>query len=125
MKSLLALKAEFKAVTGSDWQPTAATSVATAKPADQLNCKIAAQVDKVDKEVKELLRLKSEFKLLTGADWKPATTAPESKVVTSMKDNGNAADEKESLKIAQELESMVSGPKLLLFLFSFPSCVSR
>ncbi|XP_065562496.1 bifunctional glutamate/proline--tRNA ligase-like [Artemia franciscana] len=111
VKSLLALKAEFKAITGSDWQPTAALSVATAKPSDQLNYEIAAQVDKVDKEIRklinELLRLKSEFKLLTGNDWKPATAVPESKesmCLTSVKDN--STDEKELLKNPQEQKIM-------------------
>ena len=72
----MALKGGFKALTGSDWKPTTSPVVPAAKPADQLNYKIAALVDK---DKKEIIRLKSEFKLRTGADMKPATAGLESK----------------------------------------------
>jgi len=86
VKTLLALKAEFKAATGLDWKP--GVEVPGAAPAaasnDDIEGKIKAQGDKVrdlksskaeksavDEAVKVLLALKAEYKSATGKDWKP------------------------------------------------------
>jgi len=85
VKTLLALKAEFKAETGLDWKP--GVEVPGAAPAESNNDiegKIKAQGDKVrdlksskaekyavDEAVKVLLALKAEYKATTGKDWKP------------------------------------------------------
>merc|ERR1712106_911663 len=99
VKKLLALKAEYKAATGSDWKPGAsppAKPAAAAAPppaggsGDAINAAIAAQGDLVrklktemaakpdiDVAVKKLLALKAEYKSSTGSDWKPgAAPAP-------------------------------------------------
>ncbi|SPP82759.1 blast:Bifunctional glutamate/proline--tRNA ligase [Drosophila guanche] len=105
VKTLLALKADYKAATGTDWKPgtTAPVPSPTAvkvkqekspEPATQaavntLLTKIALQGDKirdlkaaksekslVDPEVKLLLALKTDYKSLTGQEWKPGTVAP-------------------------------------------------
>ncbi|KAH7960307.1 hypothetical protein HPB49_018598 [Dermacentor silvarum] len=93
---LLSLKAEFKKLSGKDWQPTSAAPAAkpgnphNAPPAQNstsvtdLDRSIQAQGDKVRKlkaekaskealepEIKELLRLKAEYKAATGNEWKP------------------------------------------------------
>jgi len=91
---LLALKANYKAATGSDWKPGAqpAKKAAEAQPvaaaagnADELNASVAAQGEKVrqlksakadkasvDAAVAQLLDLKAKYKAATGKDWKPA-----------------------------------------------------
>ena len=91
---LLALKAKYKAATGSDWKPGAqpAKKAADAQPvaaaagnADELNASVAAQGEKVrqlksakadkasvDAAVAQLLDLKAKYKVATGKDWKPA-----------------------------------------------------
>ncbi|KAJ8713866.1 hypothetical protein PYW08_007486 [Mythimna loreyi] len=101
VKSLLDLKAKYKAATGQDWKPGAAPSApATTKPApssapasdeaSSLNQQITAQGDlvrslksakaekaKIDEAVKSLLDLKAKYKAATGQDWKPgAAPAP-------------------------------------------------
>ena len=94
---LLALKAEFKTATGSDYSPQVAEKFLASKPeadkqsvsgemtdASELDQKIASQGDKIrilktnkaskeeiDVEVKSLLELKTEYKKVTGNDWKP------------------------------------------------------
>merc|ERR1719341_2256119 len=84
VKKLLALKADYKAATGSDWK--AGTAPAPAGGAgDALGAAVAAQGDLVrklkaekaaksdiDEAVKKLLALKGEYKAATGSDWKPA-----------------------------------------------------
>ena len=94
VKTLLALKADYKKVTGKDWAPGAHVAAPASQPAsggsaDDLGAKISAQGDKVrklksekaakdvvDAEVKVLLSLKADFKKATGKDWTPgATTA--------------------------------------------------
>ncbi|KAL3222901.1 hypothetical protein MRX96_028331 [Rhipicephalus microplus] len=95
---LLSLKAEFKKLSGKDWQPTSAPPVAKQSnphpPAQNsasvtdLDKSIQAQGDKVRKlkaekasketlepEIKELLRLKAEYKAATGNEWKPGNPA--------------------------------------------------
>jgi len=93
VKKLLALKADFKAATGTDWKPGAAAApVAAAPPASgsggDIGAAVAAQGDlvrklkgekaakpEIDEAVKKLLALKAEFKAATGSDWKPGATA--------------------------------------------------
>merc|ERR1712106_1184053 len=93
VKKLLALKAEYKAATGSDWKPGAAPTPAAAPVGgsnDALNAAVTAQGDlvrklktekaakpEIDAAVKKLLALKAEYKAATGSDWKPgAAPAP-------------------------------------------------
>jgi len=94
VKKLLALKAEYKTATGSDWKPGAAAHTATPAAAasgsgDALNAAITAQGDlvrklktekaakpEIDVAVKKLLTLKAEYKTATGSDWKPGAAAP-------------------------------------------------
>jgi len=102
VKTLLALKAEYKTATGSDWKPDAAPAAAptaekkkspppkeeapklTGKAAE-IDAKIKEAGDKVrelktakadkaaiDVAVKALLEQKAAFKAETGKDWKPA-----------------------------------------------------
>jgi len=86
VKSLIALKAEFKNTTGQEWKPAISPpSVNVNNVSPDLNDSIIAQGNKIrdlkaekagksviDEEVKTLLSLKSEFKNKTGQDWKPA-----------------------------------------------------
>ncbi|KAJ8925847.1 hypothetical protein NQ315_009699 [Exocentrus adspersus] len=92
VKVLLALKADYKTVTGKEWKPGSVAQQpavpVTSKQGDGdrngLLIKIKEQGDKVrrlktekaekfiiDAEVKQLLKLKTDFKTLTGTDWKP------------------------------------------------------
>ncbi|XP_068987174.1 bifunctional glutamate/proline--tRNA ligase [Bombus flavifrons] len=90
VKKLLALKSDYKSVTGQDWKPsTIPTTDVTNKDensADKISESIQKQGDKVrqlksskaeksviDEEVKKLLALKSDYKSVTGQDWKPST----------------------------------------------------
>ncbi|XP_077511678.1 glutamyl-prolyl-tRNA synthetase [Amblyomma americanum] len=97
---LLALKADFKKLSGKDWQPSTAAPAAKQAAAQNaipsqnpgsvsdLDRSIQAQGDKVrklkaekasketlDPEIKELLRLKAEYKTATGSEWKPGNPA--------------------------------------------------
>jgi len=104
VKKLLALKAEYKAATGSDWKPGAAAPAAPASPAasataqdSDIGAAVAAQGDfvrklkaekapkpDIDEAVKKLLALKADYKAATGSDWKPgAVPAPVKKEDTS------------------------------------------
>ncbi|KAK3924680.1 Bifunctional glutamate/proline--tRNA ligase [Frankliniella fusca] len=109
VKTLLALKSEFKSVTGEDWKPDLKPTASVSTPSApvnsntaELNASIVQQGDKVrqlkaekaskeviDAEVKVLLSLKSNFKNLTGSDWKPGvvTIAPPVTQPTAMADN--------------------------------------
>ncbi|CAB1431648.1 unnamed protein product [Pleuronectes platessa] len=94
VKQLLALKAEYKQLTGQDYKPGAApvqktpapvpSSPSPAPAATGIHEKIAEQgemvrklktekapKDQVDAAVKQLLALKAEYKQLTGQDYKP------------------------------------------------------
>ena len=106
VKTLLALKSEYKAATGKDWKPPSAPKAAPKKaaspssaatseltgPGAAVDAAIKAQgeavrqlkADKADKAaideaVKKLLALKGEFKAATGVDWKPADQKKDSK----------------------------------------------
>uniref|UniRef100_A0A8C3A579 Bifunctional glutamate/proline--tRNA ligase n=1 Tax=Cyclopterus lumpus TaxID=8103 RepID=A0A8C3A579_CYCLU len=85
VKQLLALKAEYKQVTGQDYKPGAApNSPSSAPAATGLYEKVSEQgevvrklkvekasKDQVDAAVKQLLALKAEYKQQTGQDYKP------------------------------------------------------
>ncbi|KAK9303850.1 hypothetical protein QLX08_004581 [Tetragonisca angustula] len=81
VKKLLALKSEYKSVTGQDWKPST-TPVSTVlsekiqKQGDKVRQLKETKADKsiIDQEVKKLLALKSEYKSVTGQDWKSSTT---------------------------------------------------
>jgi nondiscriminating aspartyl-tRNA synthetase len=123
VKTLLALKAEFKSATGKDWKPEAAPAAANAgKPAAksvspapvalsgkaaEVDAKIKAQGEKVrelkaakaakaevDSAVKSLLELKTAFKAETGADWKPAAAPAAPKKEKENKGKENKGPEK-------------------------------
>ncbi|XP_064621300.1 bifunctional glutamate/proline--tRNA ligase-like isoform X3 [Lineus longissimus] len=97
---LLALKKEYKALTGQDWKPVQAAAAPSNPPpaktpapssgnAEELNELIVDQGNKV-REVKGntkdkaaikavvdvLLSLKAQYKEVTGQDWKPGQAAP-------------------------------------------------
>ncbi|XP_048106277.1 bifunctional glutamate/proline--tRNA ligase [Alosa alosa] len=103
VKQLLALKAEFKQLTGQDYKPgmpapapasapAASPSPAPAAASDATSCpftRVAQQgelvrklktekapKDQVDAAVKELLARKAEFKQITGQDYKPGMAPP-------------------------------------------------
>nr|XP_022332735.1 bifunctional glutamate/proline--tRNA ligase-like [Crassostrea virginica] len=96
VKILLALKAEYKSGSGSDWKPDTKPvhPLSCAPPADvmnaqDLNDKITKQGNlvrdlkgkkapkgEIDEAVKVLLVLKAEYKNVTGSDWKPGVTPP-------------------------------------------------
>ncbi|XP_050494226.1 bifunctional glutamate/proline--tRNA ligase isoform X8 [Bombus huntii] len=89
VKKLLALKSDYKSVTGQDWKPfiipTTDVTNKDENSADKISESIQKQGDKVrqlksskaekgviDEEVKKLLSLKSDYKSVTGQDWKPS-----------------------------------------------------
>uniref|UniRef100_A0A9J8D290 Bifunctional glutamate/proline--tRNA ligase n=1 Tax=Cyprinus carpio carpio TaxID=630221 RepID=A0A9J8D290_CYPCA len=95
VKQLLALKAEFKQLTGQDYKPGMAPPTASppksapssdSSPAaiyghvsdqGELVRKLKAEKapkEQVDKAVKTLLELKGQYKALTGEEYKPVTT---------------------------------------------------
>uniref|UniRef100_A0A182NG17 Bifunctional glutamate/proline--tRNA ligase n=1 Tax=Anopheles dirus TaxID=7168 RepID=A0A182NG17_9DIPT len=96
VKVLLDLKAQYKALTGSDWKPgcvpvavvaSAAPSAGGSADAGSINAKIAEQGNlvrdlkakkaakpEIDAAVKTLLELKAQYKTATGSDWKPGVT---------------------------------------------------
>merc|ERR1740129_269507 len=113
VKKLLALKADFKAATGSDWKPGAAPAPAKAASpgaggggsAGDINTALVAQGDlvrkmkadkaakpEIDEAVKKLLALKADYKAATGQDWKPGTTPPATKASSPPASGGAAAD---------------------------------
>ncbi|XP_012254281.2 bifunctional glutamate/proline--tRNA ligase isoform X2 [Athalia rosae] len=95
VKTLLALKAEYKTKTGVDWQANALPNTSAKvenkdSGAEEISNQIAKQGEKVrelkaakadkksiDEEVKILLNLKAQYKAASGQDWKPSnSTAP-------------------------------------------------
>ncbi|XP_023953456.1 bifunctional glutamate/proline--tRNA ligase isoform X2 [Bicyclus anynana] len=108
VKTLLDLKTKYKAATGQDWKPGAASaqvsSPASGNDAATLNTDITKQGDlvrtlkaakadkaKVDEAVKTLLDLKTKYKAATGQDWKPAAT--EAPVASSKSDEPKMLDQ--------------------------------
>ena len=107
---LLALKSEFKSVTGEEWQlglqPTTVDTTSGEISGDQLSSKIIEQGNVVrklksekaakeiiDAEVKTLLALKGEYKTVTGAEWKPVQD--NQKPVIAMTDQDGSTQDNE------------------------------
>ncbi|XP_008296039.1 bifunctional glutamate/proline--tRNA ligase isoform X2 [Stegastes partitus] len=128
VKQLLALKAEYKQVTGQEYKPGAApaqkapapvqNSPSPAPAATGLYEKVAEQgevvrklktekapKDQVDAAVKQLLALKAEYKQQTGQDYKPGLQAPASPAQTQA---STASAKSSSLPQAQNLFSQVA-----------------
>ncbi|GFO21484.1 bifunctional glutamate/proline--tRNA ligase [Plakobranchus ocellatus] len=114
VKTLLALKAEFKAATGADWKPGAAatapapqkkekgsTPEAVSERLEEAEKKLAQlRADKADKskinsEEKNLNKLKKEYKQATGKDW--VASAPESNKMSAKADSPEALALKEKI----------------------------
>ncbi|XP_054001719.1 bifunctional glutamate/proline--tRNA ligase [Hylaeus anthracinus] len=101
VKKLLALKSDYKSMTGQDWNPSSATMLTTCDKVTALTTNITsidgeqiskeiekqgdkvrqlkaskAQKDIIDQEVKLLLKLKADYKAATGEAWKPCATPP-------------------------------------------------
>lgn len=110
VKVLLALKSEFKSVTGEEWQlglqPTTVDTTSGEISGDQLSSKIIEQGNVVrklksekaakeiiDAEVKTLLALKGEYKTVTGAEWKPVQD--NQKPVIAMTDQDGSTQDNE------------------------------
>jgi bifunctional glutamyl/prolyl-tRNA synthetase len=120
VKVLLALKSEFKSVTGEEWQPGLQSAISIAQkelPGEQLSSKIIEQGDIVrklksekatkeiiDAEVKILLALKAQYKSVTGIEWKPLSNKPEP--AAAMADQDGKSEESEvdvlTLKITEQ-----------------------
>ncbi|CAD1476646.1 unnamed protein product, partial [Heterotrigona itama] len=88
VKRLLALKSEYKSVTGHDWKPSSANPASTVPPEkiqkqeDEARQLKEAKADKdIDEEAKKHLALKSEYESVTGQDWKPSSANPASTVL--------------------------------------------
>lgn len=110
VKTLLALKTEFKAQTGKDWKPTAAAAapINQAAVTDDLGERIAkqgnivrdlktqkAEKSKIVAEVNTLLALKVEYKNKHGKEWTPdavvsAAVAPTATVAQPDASSGSA-----------------------------------
>lgn len=89
VKTLLSLKAEFKAATGKDWTVGVAPILQSTPVDADLNEKITKQGNlvrdlktkkagkaQIDEAVKSLLALKNVFKAATGKDWAPNIAIP-------------------------------------------------
>uniref|UniRef100_A0A4W6G2L8 Bifunctional glutamate/proline--tRNA ligase n=1 Tax=Lates calcarifer TaxID=8187 RepID=A0A4W6G2L8_LATCA len=130
VKQLLALKAEYKQVTGQEYKPGAAPVQKTPAPAPAQNStspapaatglyeKVAEQgevvrklkaakapKDQVDAAVKQLLALKAEYKQQTGQEYKPGLQAPASPASTK---SISSSTQSSSSPQAQELFSQVA-----------------
>ncbi|XP_072237126.1 bifunctional glutamate/proline--tRNA ligase isoform X2 [Leuresthes tenuis] len=128
VKQLLALKAEYKQVTGQEYKPGAApaqkapapvqNSPRPASSATGLYDRVAEQgevvrklksekapKDQVDAAVKQLLALKAEYKQQTGQDYKPGSQAPASPAQTQAT---SASTQSNSSPQTQELFSQVA-----------------
>ncbi|XP_023285491.1 bifunctional glutamate/proline--tRNA ligase isoform X1 [Seriola lalandi dorsalis] len=128
VKQLLALKTEYKQITGQEYKPGAAPAQKTPAPAPVQNSstpataatglyeKVAEQgevvrklkvakapKDQVDAAVKQLLALKAEYKQKTGQDYKPGVQAPAAPAPAA-----SAQTQSNSSPQAQELFSQVA-----------------
>ncbi|XP_053667644.1 bifunctional glutamate/proline--tRNA ligase [Anopheles marshallii] len=106
VKTLLELKSQYKAATGSEWKPGAVAAgpstvapqqqTSTSGGADEINAKIVEQGNlvrdlkakkatkpEIDAAVKSLLELKAQYKTVTGSDWKPGVVPPAAAPVQS------------------------------------------
>ncbi|XP_022913832.2 bifunctional glutamate/proline--tRNA ligase [Onthophagus taurus] len=120
---LLALKADFKLLTGRDWKPEdcsesivpISTPSSSSVTESSLFIKIKDQGDKVrdlkskkaskteiDTEVKTLLHLKSEYKALTGNDWKPENNPKISNLPLATPSNASLEEDKLLVKIKDQ-----------------------
>jgi len=111
VKTLLDLKAKYKAATGSDWKPGAhkpASPAASAggSSADDLDKQVTEQgnkvrqlkSDKADKAavteaVNLLLDLKAKYKAATGNDWKPGAHKPSAPAASNTSGGSSAGDD--------------------------------
>uniref|UniRef100_A0A8D3AHL6 Bifunctional glutamate/proline--tRNA ligase n=1 Tax=Scophthalmus maximus TaxID=52904 RepID=A0A8D3AHL6_SCOMX len=127
VKQLLALKAEFKKLTGQDYKPGMALPTAAAPtPSLATNSssssglfeRVAQQgevvrklksekapKDQVDAAVKQLLALKAEYKQQTGQDYKPGLQVPASPAQTQ---TSSSSTQSSSSPQVQELFSQVA-----------------
>uniref|UniRef100_A0A8D0AT56 Bifunctional glutamate/proline--tRNA ligase n=1 Tax=Sander lucioperca TaxID=283035 RepID=A0A8D0AT56_SANLU len=131
VKQLLALKEEFKKLTGQDYKPgmapstPASSSVPPAATHSSSSCSSSALYervsqqgevvrklksekapkDQVDAAVKQLLALKAEYKQQTGQDYKPGLQAPGSHVQSQ---SSSSSTQSSSPPQAQELFSQVA-----------------
>ncbi|XP_053376330.1 bifunctional glutamate/proline--tRNA ligase-like [Mercenaria mercenaria] len=127
VKTLLALKADYKTATGKDWkpgqQPATASKPAASAPsagggADEINEKIVAQgntvrdlkakkvpKDEVDAAVKNLLALKTEYKSATGKEWKPGAHVAGSKPGSDS--NKDVKQESNKSKLIDDLNNKI------------------
>uniref|UniRef100_W4VRQ8 Bifunctional glutamate/proline--tRNA ligase n=1 Tax=Corethrella appendiculata TaxID=1370023 RepID=W4VRQ8_9DIPT len=126
VNTLLALKAEYKSISGQDWKPEASPATATPQPpqpaevkpaasnASEINDKIIKQgdlvrdlkakkagKDEITKAVNILLALKAEYKSATGQDWKPGTI-PAAQKPAEVKSTPNAASNQLNDKIVKQ-----------------------
>jgi len=131
VKKLLAVKAEYKAVTGSDWKPGVAPPPVAAPPAggaDGLSAAVAAQGDivrklksekaaklDIDEAVKKLLGLKADYKAATGSDWKPgaapAKQAEPAKAAVAAVSDGGSSDLAGKVEAQGNLVRQLKGDK--------------
>lgn len=120
VKSLLALKADYKAATGQDWKPSSVASIAAPAAAapvgtDDLSNKISKQGElvrdlkskkatklEIDAAVKSLLALKSEFKMASGQEWKPSATQPASSVAPAISATASTTESDLSDKVSKQ-----------------------
>lgn len=125
VKQLLALKEEYKRITGQEYKPGAAPPQKAPAPVqngstNDLYEKVAEQgelvrklkaekapKDQVDAAVKQLLALKAEYKQNTGKDYKPGLQAPATPAQTQTQASSASTQSNSSLQ-AQELFSQVS-----------------
>ncbi|CAC5405711.1 EPRS [Mytilus coruscus] len=122
VKALLALKADYKTATGSDWKQgcvpsstgTSPAAASTGGSAVDINNKIAAQGDKVrqlksdkaskadiEAAVKALLALKADYKTATGSDWKPGCVPPSTGTPPAAASTGGSAVDINNKIVAQ------------------------
>uniref|UniRef100_A0A3P8QMA9 WHEP-TRS domain-containing protein n=1 Tax=Astatotilapia calliptera TaxID=8154 RepID=A0A3P8QMA9_ASTCA len=124
VKQLLALKEEYKRITGQEYKPGAAPPQKAPAPVqngstNDLYEKVAEQgelvrklkaekapKDQVDAAVKQLLALKAEYKQNTGKDYKPGLQAPATPAQTQTQASSASTQSNSSLQ-AQELFSQV------------------
>nr|XP_033196973.1 bifunctional glutamate/proline--tRNA ligase isoform X2 [Bombus vancouverensis nearcticus] len=87
VKKLLALKSDYKSVTGQDWKPSTIPTIDITNKEENSADKISESIQKqgdnvrqlksskaeksvIDQEIKILLDLKNNYKALTGQEWK-------------------------------------------------------
>ncbi|CAG0891429.1 unnamed protein product [Cyprideis torosa] len=134
VKTLLALKAKFKEVSGMDWKPdlklpeaavVGSGDAASAGPEEALSAAIKAQGDvvrnlksskapknEIDAAVQTLLKLKADFKQQMGKEWKPPEGQAAGKASKKEeKPKPQAAKKKEETPPAQQQPAATGGVK--------------